>query len=200
MRTYKIHLIRHGLTDGNIKGQYIGRTDLPLIPEGVKELQMLKESIEYPNVPMVYSSPMLRCRQSAKVLFPDNEITVIDNLREFDFGDFEGKTAGELEIDPAYLEWTSGKASGTPNGEENAEFAKRIALGINEIIRDMMEKGIYRSAVIMHGGTIMTFLASCALPRRHLAEWATGNGRGYTILVDPTIYGRTGAVEVIDII
>ncbi len=200
MRTYKIHLIRHGLTDGNIKGQYIGRTDLPLIPEGVKELQMLKESIEYPNVPIVYSSPMLRCRQSAKVLFPDNEITVIDNLREFDFGDFEGKTAGELEIDPAYLEWTSGKASGTPNGEDNAEFAKRIALGINEIIRDMMEKGIYRSAVIMHGGTIMTFLASCALPRRHLAEWATGNGRGYTILVDPTIYGRTGAVEVIDII
>ena len=200
MRTYKIHLIRHGLTDGNLKGQYIGRTDLPLIPEGIKELQMLKESIEYPNVPLLYSSPMLRCRQTAKILFPDNEITVIDNLKEYDFGDFEGKTASELEIDPAYLEWTSGKASCTPNGEDNAEFAKRIALGINEIIRDMMEKGVYRSAVIMHGGAIITFLASCGLPRRHLAEWATGNGRGYTILVDPTIYGRTGAVEVINII
>lgn len=200
MRTYKIHLIRHGLTDGNLKGQYIGRTDLPVTPEGVKELQMLKESIEYPNVPLVYSSPMLRCRQTAKILFPDNEIALIDNLKEYDFGDFEGKTANELEIDPAYLEWTSGKSSGTPNGEDNAEFAKRIALGINEVIRDMMDKGIYRSAVIMHGGTIMTFLASCGLPRRHLTEWATGNGRGYTILVDPTIYGRTGAVEVIDII
>lgn len=200
MRTYKIHLIRHGLTDGNLKGQYIGRTDLPITPEGVKELQMLRETVDYPNVPIVYSSPMLRCRQSAKILFPDNEISIVDNLKEYDFGDFEGKTAGELEIDPAYIEWTSGKASGTPNGEDNAEFAKRIALGINEIIRDMMEKSIYRSAVIMHGGTIMTFLAACALPRRHLAEWATGNGRGYTILVDPTIYGRTGAVEVIDII
>ncbi len=200
MRTYRIHLIRHGLTDGNLKGQYIGRTDLPVTPEGVKELQMLKESIEYPNVPKVYSSPMLRCRQTAKILFPDNEISVIDNLKEYDFGDFEGKTAHELEIDPAYLEWTSGKASSTPNGEDNAEFAKRIALGINEVIRDMMDKGVYRSAVIMHGGTIMTFLASCGLPRRHLTEWTTGNGRGYTILVDPSIYGRTGAVEVIDII
>ena len=200
MRTYKIHLIRHGLTDGNLKGQYIGRTDLPITPEGVKELQMLRETVDYPNVPIVYSSPMLRCRQSAKILFPDNEISIVDNLKEYDFGDFEGKTAAELEIDPAYIEWTSGKASGTPNGEDNAEFAKRIALGINEIIRDMMEKGIYRSAVIMHGGTIMTFLAACALPRRHLAEWATGNGRGYTILVDPSIYSRTGAVEVIDLI
>lgn len=200
MRTYKIHLIRHGLTDGNLKGQYIGRTDLPLTPEGVKELQMLKETVDYPNVSVVYSSPMLRCRQSAKILYPDNEITIIDNLKEYDFGDFEGKTASELEIDPAYLEWTSGKAPGTPNGEDNAEFAKRIALGINEIIRDMMEKGVYRSTVIMHGGTIMTFLAACALPRRHLAEWATGNGRGYTVLVDPSIYSRTGAVEVIDLI
>ncbi len=200
MRTYKIHLIRHGLTDGNLKGQYIGRTDLPVTPEGVKELQMLKDSIEYPNVPLLYSSPMLRCRQTAKILFPDNEITVIDNLREYDFGDFEGKTAAELEIDPAYLEWTSGRATCTPNGEDNAEFAGRIALGINEVIRDMMEKSVYRSAVIMHGGTIMTFLAACGLPRRHLTEWATGNGRGYTILVDPSIYSRTGAVEVIDII
>ena len=200
MRTYRIHLIRHGLTDGNLKGQYIGRTDLPVTPEGVKELQMLKETIDYPNLPLVYSSPMLRCRQTAKILFPDNDITLIDNLKEYDFGDFEGKTAHELEIDPAYLEWTSGKATCTPNGEDNAEFAKRIALGINEVIRDMMEKGVYRSAVIMHGGTIMTFLASCGLPRRHLTEWATENGRGYTILVDPSIYSRTGAVEVIDLI
>ena len=200
MRTYKIHLIRHGLTEGNLKGQYIGRTDLPVIPEGITELQMLKDTVEYPNVPKVYSSPMLRCRQTAKILFPDNEITVIDNLKEYDFGDFEGKTANELEIDPAYLEWTSGRSNGTPNGEDNTEFAKRIALGINEIIRDMMDNGIYRSAVVMHGGTIMTFLASCGLPRRHLTEWTTGSGRGYTILVDPSLYGRSGVVEVVDII
>lgn len=199
MRTYKIHLIRHGLTDGNLKGQYIGRTDLPVTPEGVRELQMLKENLDYPFIERLYCSPLLRCRQTAKILYPDNSINIIDNLIEYDFGDFEGKTAHELEIDPAYLEWTSGQRPSPPNGEDNTEFAKRIALAINEIVRDMMDKGVHEAAAIMHGGTIMTFLAACALPRRHLAEWTTENGRGYTILIDPSIYGRTGAVEVVDI-
>lgn len=200
MRTYRINLIRHGLTDGNLKGQYIGRTDLPVTPEGVKELRLLKENIEYPFIERLYCSPMLRCRQTASILYPDNEAHIIENLIEYDFGDFEGKTANELEINPAYAEWTSGKRQSPPNGEDNTEFAKRLALALNEIVRDMMNSGVHESAVIMHGGTIMTLLASCALPRRHLAEWITENGRGYTILVDPSIYGRTGAVEVIDII
>lgn len=200
MRTFKIHLIRHGTTEGNLRGQYIGRTDLPVTPEGVTELRTLKENIDYPFIERLYSSPMLRCRQTANILYPDNSINVIENLIEYDFGDFEGKTANELEIDPAYMEWASGKRTSPPNGEDNTEFAKRLALAINEIVRDMMDKGVHESAAIMHGGTIMMFLSACALPRRHLTEWTTENGRGYTILVDPTIYGRTGAVEVIGII
>ena len=200
MRTYRIHLIRHGLTDGNIKGQYIGRTDLPVTPEGVSELRLLKENLDYPFIERLYCSPMLRCRQTANILFPDNEPHIIENLREYDFGDFEGKTAFELEIDPAYTDWTSGKSPCPPNGENNDDFVKRLALALNEIVRDMMNSGIHETAAVMHGGTIMTLLAATALPRRHLTEWTTENGRGYTILVDPSIYGRTGAVEVVDII
>ena len=41
VKTYKIYFIRHGLTEGNLKGQYIGQTDIPVIPEG---LQMLKKA------------------------------------------------------------------------------------------------------------------------------------------------------------
>ena len=56
MKTYKIHLIRHGATDANILGKYIGsRTDTPLSPEGLTELQMLKQSIEYPEISKLYS-------------------------------------------------------------------------------------------------------------------------------------------------
>ncbi len=200
MRTYKIHLIRHGLTEGNLKGQYIGRTDLPVTPEGVTELRTLKDTIDYPFIEQLYSSPMLRCRQTANILYPDNKINIIENLIEYDFGEFEGKTAHELEINPDYIAWTSGKSDSTPGGENNSDFAKRLALAINQIVRDMMNKGLHESAAIMHGGTIMVLLASCGLPRRHLAEWTTENGRGYTILIDPSIYGRTGAFEVIDTI
>ena len=42
MKTYKIHLIRHGMTDANDKHLYIGgRTDLPLSPEGFADLLKL---------------------------------------------------------------------------------------------------------------------------------------------------------------
>ena len=97
MKTLRIHLIRHGATDANVLGQYIGnRTDTPLSPEGLKELQALKEDIEYPKIDCLYSSPLLRCRQTAAVLYPDTGIVLADNLKEYDFGDFEGKTAAEL--------------------------------------------------------------------------------------------------------
>ncbi len=200
MKTYKLHLIRHGMTDGNLKGQYIGRTELPVTPEGIKMLDNLKNNIEYPFVDKVYSSPMLRCRQTANVIYPGRELKIIDNLIEYDFGDFEGRTAGELENLQEYKDWTSGRVSGTPNGEDNTEFAKRICLGINEIVRDMMNNDYSESAVIMHGGTIMMFLATCALPRHSLVEWTTENGRGYTIMVTPSLYQKSGIVEVIDYI
>lgn len=200
MKTYKLHLIRHGMTEGNIRGRYIGRTDLPVLPEGVAALDNLKAVIEYPNVEKVYSSPMLRCRQTANVLYPNRSLKIIDNLIEYDFGEFEGKTASELECDPRYMQWASGKITAPPSGEENTDFVKRLCVGINEIVRDMMDNDIRESAVIMHGGTIMAFLAAAALPRRNIVEWTADNGRGYSILITPSLYQRSGVVEVTDII
>ena len=46
MKSYTIHLIRHGITEGNLLGQYIGRTDSPLAAEGIRALQDLKEKYE----------------------------------------------------------------------------------------------------------------------------------------------------------
>ena len=69
MRTLKIHLIRHGATDANILGQYIGsKTDMPLSPEGLNELRLLKENMEYPEIEHLYLSPLLRCKQTGAVL------------------------------------------------------------------------------------------------------------------------------------
>lgn len=201
MKTYKIHLIRHGMTDANIDGRYIGcKTDLPLSPEGVRELKDLRENLEYPDIEALYTSPMLRCKQSAAAIYPGFDPICVDELTEYDFGIFENKTARELEIMPEYLEWTSGKISATPDGEDTNDFIKRIALGINMIVRDMMEKDITNAGVIMHGGAIMMFLATCAVPRKRSIEWTSDNGRGYSIMVTPSLYHSSGIVEVYDII
>ena len=198
MKTFKIHLIRHGLTEGNLKQQYIGSTDLPLAAAGVNELKRLRDETDYPRVDVVYSSPMLRCRQSAAILYPNHEIQTVDNLREIDFGDFEGKTANELEILPSYADWAAGRITAAPGGEDNTDFAKRRCVGLNEIVRDMMQKGAEHAAVIMHGGAIMMLLASCAVPRKSMVEWTCPSGSGYSILVTPSLYHSSGVVEVID--
>ena len=201
MKTYKIHLIRHGFTDGNLGGQYIGnRTDLPLCPESVRELQELRQNLEYPDIEKLYTSPMLRCRQSCNIIYPGFEPCVIDELTEYDFGEFEGKTATQLEVDPQYTQWTSGAIDAPPGGESSQNFVKRQVLGLNMIVRDMMNSGITSAGVVMHGGAIMMLLAACAVPRKHSVEWTADNGRGYSIMITPSLYHSSGIIEVYDII
>lgn len=201
MKTYKIHLIRHGLTDANLSGCYIGcRTDLPLCPEGVDELRLLRETVEYPAVQKLYSSPLLRCRQTAGVLFPEMAVNPVEELREYDFGDFEGKTAAQLEGYPAFADWTAGRISAPPGGETTTDFIKRLCVGLNRVVCDMMESGVTESAVIMHGGAIMMLLGSTAVPRRKTVEWTSENGRGYSLRITPSLYHSSGVVEVYDVI
>ncbi len=201
MRTLKIHLIRHGATDANYDGRYIGcKTDLPLAPEGLNELRLLKDDIDYPEIERLYSSPMLRCRQTGAVLYPDFEPLTVEELKEYDFGSFENKTAAELESNPNFIPWTSGRLSAPPGGEDNSEFIKRICVGFNKIVLDMIEGGLTESAVIMHGGAIMMLLGVSAVPRSKPVEWTADNGRGYSVRVTPSLYHKSGVIEVYGIV
>ena len=201
MRTLKIHLIRHGATDANYDGRYIGcKTDLPLAPEGLNELRLLKDDIDYPEIDRLYSSPMLRCRQTGAVLYPDFEPVMVEELKEYDFGSFENKTAAELESNPNFIPWTSGRLSAPPGGEDNSGFIKRICVGFNKIVLDMIEGGLTESAVIMHGGAIMMLLGVSAVPRNKPVEWTADNGRGYSVRVTPSLYHKSGVIEVYGIV
>ena len=201
MRSYKIHLIRHGSTAANQEGRYIGaRTDLSLSKEGQKELKAMKEKYRYPYVDVVYSSPLARCLESAKILFPEREIVTVENMREYDFGEFEGKTAKELEGRPDYAAWASGQMPAPVGGESSKDFTARIVLALNEIIRDMMARECYEAAALMHGGAIMMLLAACALPQHHPAEWTSENGTGYTAIVTPSLYQKSGIIEVVNLV
>ena len=201
MRALKIHLIRHGATDANYDGRYIGcKTDLPLAPEGLNELRLLKDDIDYPEIERLYSSPMLRCRQTGAVLYPDFEPVMVEELKEYDFGSFENKTAAELESNPNFIPWTSGRLSAPPGGEDNSGFIKRICVGFNKIVLDMIEGGLTESAVIMHGGAIMMLLGVSAVPRRKPVEWTADNGRGYSVRVTPSLYHKSGVIEVYGIV
>ena len=78
MKTFQIHLIRHGLTEANLNGQYAGATDFELLDEGKRRLAELKRDFSYPAADEIVSSPLKRCRQTAEILYPE-QVAKIEN-------------------------------------------------------------------------------------------------------------------------
>ena len=196
MKTFKIHLIRHGLSEGSTEGKYIGQTDVMLTDEGIKQLKDLKSRAIYPRADVVITSPMNRCIETAKILYPDSKPLILDGLNEYDFGEFENQTADELRTDPAFTEWLSGKAdAGAPYGETNEAFQKRVCSCFFELVSGLIKTGVGDTAVITHGGVIMTIMQMFALPERPMHEWLTPSGCGYTLVVTPSIWSNTGKCE-----
>lgn len=99
MKNYRLYLIRHGITSGNLEGKYIGTTDLPLCEEGEDAISSLAALDVYPKVQKVYSSPLKRCLQTADIIYPERLLKRIDGIAELDFGEYEGKTQAELQSD-----------------------------------------------------------------------------------------------------
>ena len=147
---------RQGLTRANLEGRYIGRTDLPLCPEGRAQLEKLRDTCEYPWAERVYASPLLRARQTAELLYPGRPLEPLDKLRELDFGAFENRTITDLEQDPAFRAWIAAPAGAAPpQGESAAALLGRAVEAVAYIFARMMEERVTSVAVVTHGALIM---------------------------------------------
>ncbi len=167
-----ILFIRHGMTEGNRQKHYIGRTDQPLCPEGEKQAKGLAPRL--PHCDMVFSSPLLRCRQTAAILFPKQDINIITDLRECDFGIFEGKSPAQLAQDPAYNEWIGTYCtSPIPGGEDVMAFKTRSCEAFLQTVSGLPENST--AAFVVHGGSIMAILEGLAQPRRKFHEFHLAN-------------------------
>lgn len=197
IKTYKIFLIRHGLTEANLEGWYIGRTDLHLCEEGVRRILALQEQYEYPNVGRVYTSPLLRAVETARLIYPAHTPVTVQDLSECDLGEFENQPLTALQENPAFLSWLENPASPPPGAKETSEdFLKRTVEGIDAVIRDMMKTGVTQAAVITHAGVIQSLLATCGLPKQQASAWMTEDGEGYTLLIHASLWGNTRSFEV----
>lgn len=197
MLTYRIHLLRHGRTQGNQEGRYIGRTDIGLSDEGVAELERLRDFYEYPKAEMVVTSPLQRCVQTSDILYPDTYTEQWEDFIECDFGQFEGKTAQELEGDERFREWIdSGMRLVPPGGESSDEMSQRVVRGMHRLFKRMMDESMHSVSLITHGGVITLLLYSLGLPKRDLKECVVSNGCGYTVLMTPQLWMRDGAFEI----
>ena len=198
MKGYRITFIRHGATQGNAEGRYIGVTDLPLSREGADELYDRAEQAGYPEFQKVYVSPLKRCVQTAHIMTPNIPTSEVVELVEMDFGDFEGKTPDELQNDPAYAKFLKGGLDNAPpNGESARQVASRCYKALSLIIGDMMEEGITDAAVVTHAGIIMNMMTCFGLPKQAPGAYTCGFGCGFEVLVTAQLWQRSGAFELI---
>ncbi|HIU09761.1 MAG TPA: histidine phosphatase family protein [Candidatus Avidehalobacter gallistercoris] len=180
-------LIRHGQTAGNLRREYIGQTDEPLCPAGVGALREHLAGKRYPEADMVFVSPLLRCRQTAAIIYPQLSPLVIDDFRECDFGAFEHKNYQDLSGSVAYQEWVaSGGELPFPGGESRAEFAARCIRGFEQVAELILYQHINRAALVVHGGTIMALLASYT--GRGYYDFMTENGGGWRVWLDRELW------------
>lgn len=199
MKSYTIHLIRHGVTEGNEQGRYIGSTDLPLSAAGKEQLLALGGRHPYPQAQAYFSSPMRRCTETTRILYPDAKPILIPDLRECSFGDWEGKTAEEISAeDGRFRQWIAGNGEpvSPPNGEDGASFARRVCAAFEKIVEGLMRSGMTSAVLMMHGGAMMSVLATYGLPRAQFYDWMTQPGCGYSMRIVPGLWMRSRVGEV----
>ena len=185
----KLYLIRHGLTRLGEEKRYQGALNEGLSARGRAELKRAELAPE-----RVYVSPMLRARETAAILFPASVQLVIPDLREMDFGAFEGRGWWEMEHDAAYRAWVDGGCTGRcPGGESRAEMQKRAVGAFTKAV--LAEAGKSRAAsekadlpdgapsdgpvFVIHGGVIMALMEALCSPRRDFYDFHTPNLGGF---------------------
>ena len=150
-KTLKLTLIRHGITEGNKRSLYYGRTDLPLQQEGIDALEKSAQEMIYPAAQHYYTSGMLRTEQTFAVLYGEQAHGTLAGLREMDFGDFEMRTYEELRQDVAFMLWSDQNIATNvcPNGESFELLQKRALAAIGSVL----ERG-EDTVCVVHGGVI----------------------------------------------
>ena len=199
MKSFTVYLFRHGLTKGNLNAQYIGHTDLPITTDSISALKSIKAKYHYPEVEAVFVSPLKRCIESAEIMFPKNNPLVINDLIEYNFGEFEECTAEDLKDNESFRLWLQGDINARPPyGESNAEFVQRICDSFEKVINGCIKAGCENIAIVSHAGVIMTILSCYGLPEAPMAHWQMDAGYGYKLRITPSLWMQANKIEVVD--
>ncbi len=117
----ELWLIRHGETEWSASGQHTSTTELPLTANGERQAAALRVVLATVQPALVLCSPRKRAQETARLagLAVDD---VSDDLAEWDYGSYEGRTTTDIRTqNPAWSVWTDGG----PGGETPADVAAR---------------------------------------------------------------------------
>ena len=188
----KLTLLRHGVTEGNLRRLYYGATDIPLLPQGRQALRRAKETGVYPTAGHYYTSGLGRTEETLRLLYGDVPHKKLPGLREMDFGDFEMKSYEELKDTPAYQAWiTDVEHNPCPHGESTPQVLRRSLAAIAPVVQRPED-----AVCVIHGGVTAGLMMAWFGGGRY--DYSVSPGQGFQVTFregQPVSYIRIPAAE-----
>lgn len=157
----RVILVRHARTTWNDQGKYGGHTDVSLDELGKEQITQVAERLKKHPIKAVYASDLQRAYQTALAIAQTHNLPVeqFGELREINFGQWEGKTYNEIvkeqqELMEAWLKDPFNTR--IPDGETMIEMQKRVAECLLEIVSKHPKETI---VVVTHAGPIWTIIS-----------------------------------------
>lgn len=205
---FELVLVRHGETVGQSSIRLYGATDIALSEVGEAQVMRAAEALKDEGFARVIASPLCRSRRAAELVAarqrPPAPVVVVPDLREVDFGDWEGLTFDEVGArDPQGLHdsRTLGQKFGYPGGESRASFWARV----QAVARTLEFAGSGRAAAVLHKGVIKAVIAAltgmpeaeaAALPVSLAGYYRLRAGRdGFWDIREANVTGHLGELD-----
>jgi probable phosphoglycerate mutase len=123
---HRVWLVRHGETEWSKSGQHTGRTDIPLTATGEQQGKALGRNLAGRQFALVLTSPLARARETCRLAGFDAAAQVSDDLLEWNYGIYEGRTTAAVRADqPGWSIWTTPIPQGE-TVEQVGERARRV--------------------------------------------------------------------------
>jgi len=159
----QIYLVRHGKTEFNLTHRFQGgQADSSLLAEGIEKAQLLGKYLANTQFENVFSSPQGRALNTAQLIMEENnyrpEIQIVSELREFEFGSWDGQTEASVLNNPQYQYLIQNPTRYDPqlagNGETYNQFLTRTTRAIKNIIDQSGFNGERPVLIVAHGNLI----------------------------------------------
>jgi probable phosphoglycerate mutase len=149
----QIWLVRHGETEWARLGRHTGRTDVPLTETGRRQARALGRRLAGHHFALVLSSPLVRAADTARLAGFGDVVELDADLREWDYGDLEGRTTAEIRTDlPDWTIWSGP----WPGGETAAAVGARA----DRVIARCLHPGVGGDALLVGHGHLLRVVAA----------------------------------------
>jgi broad specificity phosphatase PhoE len=129
----ELWLIRHGETEWSASGAHTSRTDIPLTEHGRQSAGAIRHWLAGREFSLILTSSRIRAQETCRIAGYAAVAQVDDNLTEWDYGEYEGRTTADIRKDkPEWSIWTT-----TVHGGETVhQVAGRAHMVIDRAVAD----------------------------------------------------------------